>query len=141
MEAPKLFIEFKNGQLLINEKVAQYLNRTTEKTEVISIVGKHKTGKSYLLSWFFGSGQGFQIGHSRKACTKGIWLWARPHPTHPNTNLILLDTEGLDDPEGTSKQDKQILLLAALLSSSIIYNIPRCIDASSIKEIKYPFGE
>ncbi|MBN3325755.1 GBP5 protein, partial [Atractosteus spatula] len=135
METPKLFIELKEDRIEINEEIAAYLERLRNKTEVIAIVGKQRTGKSFLLSWFFGTGRGFPVGHSRDACTKGIWLWCRPHPKHPDTELILLDTEGLDNPGATEKQDKQILLLAVLLSSSIIYNIPRCIDKSNIEDI------
>ncbi|MBN3325754.1 GBP4 protein, partial [Atractosteus spatula] len=135
MEAPKLFIAFRGDKLVINEEVKEDLTKLTNKTVVIGIVGKHGTGKSYLLSRFPGSGKGFPVFSSRREGTRGIWLWVKPHPTHPDTNLLLLDTEGLDDPKGTVRQDKQILLLTALLSSSLIYNITRCIDASDIKEI------
>ncbi|XP_066575265.1 guanylate-binding protein 2 [Amia ocellicauda] len=135
MEEPKLFIKFQDDRLVINEEVTAYLEQLTNKTEVIAIVGKHRTGKSYLLSRFFGSGQGFPVGHSRKPCTKGIWLWARPHPTHYNITLILLDTEGLDDHEGKPINDQKIILLTALLSSFLLYNTLRCIDASAMQDL------
>ncbi|XP_066575262.1 guanylate-binding protein 2 [Amia ocellicauda] len=135
MEEPKLFIEFQDDRLVINEEVTAYLEQLTNKAEVIAIVGKHRTGKSYLLSRFFGSGQGFPVGHSRKLCTKGIWLWARPHPTHYNITLILLDTQGMDDQEGKPINDQKIILLAALLSSFLLYNTMRCIDASAMQDL------
>lgn len=33
-----------------------------------------------------------------QAHTKGIWMWCLPHPRRANTTLVLLDTEGLGDP-------------------------------------------
>ncbi len=42
---------------------------------------------------------GFGLGSTVQSKTKGIWIWCRQHPSKPNTCLILLDTEGLGDPE------------------------------------------
>jgi hypothetical protein len=42
---------------------------------------------------------GFDLGDTIQSETKGIWIWCRQHPTKSDQVLVLLDTEGLDDPE------------------------------------------
>jgi Guanylate-binding protein, N-terminal domain len=60
----------------------------------IAIVGKYRTGKSFLLNKLLqglhidaqsqqhtsksGSSSGFEVGPTVEACTKGIWLWSEP---------------------------------------------------------------
>ncbi|XP_069054720.1 guanylate-binding protein 5-like [Lepisosteus oculatus] len=135
MATPQIFIEIQNDKVVLNERAAEVLSGMTGVAEVIGIVGKHRTGKSYLLSRFFNEDQGFKVGHGVEGCTKGIWMWSRPHPFHTNACLLLLDTEGLDDCENRLITDKTIFLLTTLLSSSIIFNIKGCIDRSAIEEI------
>ncbi|XP_041091429.1 guanylate-binding protein 2-like [Polyodon spathula] len=135
MDAPQQLVKFTSDRLVINEEVAKYLSTLMGVAEVISIVGKSRTGKSYLLSRFFGDGNGFKVEHDYKACTKGIWVWARPHPSRPDTNLLLLDTEGADDFKGGVLQDKQIFLLTSLLSSSLIYNTMKSLNKSDTTDI------
>ena len=43
--------------------------------------------------------EGFALESTVQSKTKGIWIWARRHPTDANKYLILLDTEGLGDVE------------------------------------------
>ncbi|XP_058865344.1 guanylate-binding protein 5-like [Acipenser ruthenus] len=135
MDVPKQLVKFTSDGLAIDEEVAKYLSTLTGVTEVISVFGKHRTGKSYLLSRFFGDRNGFKVEHGYKACTKGIWVWARPHPSRPDTNLLLLDTEGTDDVEGGVLQDKQIFVLTSLLSSSLIYNTMKSLSRSDTRDI------
>ncbi len=42
---------------------------------------------------------GFELGSKVQSKTKGIWIWCTPHPQKTKTCLMLLDTEGLGDPE------------------------------------------
>lgn len=47
---------------------------------VISVCGKYRTGKSYLLNKLFlekmqKQSRGFPVGPSIQPCTKGLWLW------------------------------------------------------------------
>ena len=57
----------------------------------------YRQGKSYLLSKLIGNtANGFKVGHTDQACTKGLYMWSEPIPVKtPNgiKNLILLDTE------------------------------------------------
>ncbi len=45
---------------------------------VISINGKYRSGKSYLLNNLFMEGEeGFKVSPSVNTCTKGLWLWTK----------------------------------------------------------------
>lgn len=39
---------------------------------------------------------GFEIGPSINPCTKGIWIWSKPVKLNETTDMIILDTEGLN---------------------------------------------
>ena len=40
--------------------------------------------------------KGFTIGSTVNACTKGIWAWSKPVRINETTDMIILDTEGLN---------------------------------------------
>lgn len=51
----------------------------------IAVVGKYRTGKSFLLNKLLqlqsaADVHGFEVGPTVEACTKGIWLWSEPVP-------------------------------------------------------------
>ena len=93
----------------------------------------YRTGKSFLLNCLMGKTDGFPLGATVEAKTKGIWMWAGDFPNDPNKAMILLDTEGLHDPEkGSRTHDAEIFTLAVLLSSILIYNSKGAIDSNSL---------
>ena len=63
----------------------------------IAVLGKYRTGKSFLSNALVGSPGAFEVGPTVEACTKGIWLWSEPLPrTAPDGtpfSVIFLDTE------------------------------------------------
>jgi hypothetical protein len=105
---------------------------------VVCIVGPYRTGKSYLLNRLMGKNNGFPLGPTLQAKTKGIWIWVGDFFDNPNRALILLDTEGLDDPEkGDASHDMNMFALSLLLSSVFIYNTKGTIDAKSLDGLHY----
>jgi len=40
--------------------------------------------------------EGFAIGPTTNPCTKGIWIWSKPVRLNETTDMIILDTEGLN---------------------------------------------
>lgn len=44
---------------------------------VISVAGKYRTGKSFLLNRVIINkrNQGFGVGPTINPCTKGLWIW------------------------------------------------------------------
>ena len=46
---------------------------------IISVVGQYRTGKSFLLNRILlGQNDGFVVGSTVNACTKGLWIWSEP---------------------------------------------------------------
>ncbi len=43
---------------------------------------------------------GFGLGHYLDPQTTGLWINLRPHPRNPDVQVVLMDTEGLDSPNG-----------------------------------------
>jgi len=53
---------------------------------------------------------------------KGIWIWSKPLQLSDDTDLIILDTEGLNSVQRAASVDAKIFALSLLLSSYFIYN-------------------
>ncbi|XP_013401003.1 guanylate-binding protein 1-like [Lingula anatina] len=86
------------------------------------------------MNRLLGKQAGFPLGPTINAATKGIWAWITDHPTRPNHNLLLLDTEGLSHAtDGDENRDIQIFVLSVILSSTLIYNCQGVIDESCLE--------
>ncbi|XP_075462600.1 guanylate-binding protein 3-like isoform X2 [Ascaphus truei] len=139
MPLPVCLIENRDGQeLVINKDAAQILSDITQPVVVVAIVGKYRTGKSYLMNKLAGRSDGFALGSTIQSKTKGIWMWCVPHPSKPGHTLVLLDTEGLGDVEkGDSRNDTWIFSLAVLLSSNLVFNSMGTIDQQAMEQLHY----
>ena len=114
------------------------LEKETRPVTVICIVGPYRTGKSYLLNRLMGKNNGFPLGPTLEAKTKGIWMWVGDYFDDPNRAMVLLDTEGLNDPKkGDASHDMNLFAIALLLSSVFIYNTKGTIDAASMDGLHY----
>ncbi|XP_075462601.1 guanylate-binding protein 1-like [Ascaphus truei] len=139
MPLPVCLIENRDRQeLVINQEAAQILSDITQPVVVVAIVGKYRTGKSYLMNKLAGRSDGFALGSTVQLKTKGIWMWCVPHPSKPGHTLVLLDTEGLGDVEKRdSKNDAWIFSLAVLLSSNLVFNSMGTIDQQAMEQLHY----
>ena len=109
--------------LVVNPKAKEILRQITKPMVIVSVVGMYRTGKSFLLNCLMKKTNGFPLGSTVEAKTKGIWMWTGDFPNDPNKAMVLLDTEGLHDPEkGSRTHDTEIFTLAVLFSSIMIYN-------------------
>jgi hypothetical protein len=77
----------------VAEEAIEFLSEIKGSVGVISLCGKYRTGKSYLLNKLFlenlrqkkqasmnqekqeAKAAGFQVGPTINACTKGLWIW------------------------------------------------------------------
>ncbi|KAG9463473.1 hypothetical protein GDO78_021651 [Eleutherodactylus coqui] len=139
MDNPVCLIEnHEDGTLQVNKDALEILSRFTQKVVVVAIVGKYRTGKSYLMNILAGCKNGFSLGSTVQSKTKGIWMWCVPHPVKREHTLVLLDTEGLGDVEkGNSQNDSWIFALTVLLSSTLVYNSMGTIDQQAMDQLHY----
>ncbi|XP_073426779.1 guanylate-binding protein 3-like [Dendrobates tinctorius] len=139
MNHPVCLIEnHEDGTIQVNQNALKILSGITQKVVVVAIVGKYRTGKSYLMNRLSGSKNGFSLGSTVQSMTKGIWMWCVPHPLNREQTLVLIDTEGLGDIEkGNSQNDSWIFALAVLLSSTLVFNSVGTIDQQAMDQLHY----
>ena len=135
----------------INPEAVEFLMGLKQNLGVISVCGKYRTGKSYLLNKLFleeiqaNTGmrdvrkEGFSVGPTINPCTKGLWLLKEIFysPSDPNREvpIILIDTEGLGAFDEEENHDAKIFLLALLLCSLLLYNSIGSIDENALQNL------
>ena len=116
-----------------------FCNSSYSKIGIISLIGKYRTGKSFLLNKVFLKKKGFNVGSSIKACTKGIWLWSNPllisNSFCEEFPVFLIDTEGLCAYDEEINHDSKIFLISVLISSLLIYNSFGTIDEQALNNL------
>ena len=142
-EGPINLIEFNRNNFILNEKALDILYSIKEDLVIVSIIGKARTGKSYLMNLLLNNqkikypGSGFEISSRLNSCTRGIWLWDTPRQK-PNSSskIIFIDSEGTNSVDlSTKTYDSKIFALIVLISSLFIYNTNGNIDEKSISEL------
>ena len=115
------------------------LNNRCRNLAIITVVGKYRTGKSYILNRvLLQQNSGFEVGPTINACTKGLWIWPVPIQIAGGDEPlygIVMDTEGLGSLEEGENTDTKIFLMAMLLSSYFIYNSVGSIDEKAIQSL------
>ena len=128
---PLILIQYQNGKFTISEEAKALLSKNTNNNiGIISLVGKYRTGKSFLLNRVLlniTQSGGFGVGPTIRPCTKGIWIWPEPlmikNKNSPESfPCYLIDTEGLEAYDEEVNHDSKIFLIAILISSLFIFN-------------------
>ena len=142
------FVIFENNKFIITNKSKLLLNQKKFKNiGIISLVGKYRTGKSFLLNRVLldnKSKNGFDVGPTFKPCTKGIWIWSEPLMIKNNNSInneefpcFLIDTEGLGAYDEEVNHDSKIFLISILISSLFIFNSFGTIDENAINSLSF----
>jgi hypothetical protein len=115
------------------------INTKCRNLAIITVVGKYRTGKSYILNRvLLQQNCGFEVGPTINACTKGLWIWPQPVQITEGEEpvyALVMDTEGLGSLEEGENTDTKIFLMAMLLSSYFIYNSVGNIDEKAIQSL------
>lgn len=133
-------ITFTENKFHINPEAIEILKAIEAPMSIIGVAGAYRSGKSYLLNRvILNQDKGFGVGSTINACTKGIWMWARPikAQTEDNTlvNMVVIDSEGLGSLEADASHDCRIFALILLMSSTFLYNSVGAIDENSISNL------
>lgn len=53
-----------------------------------------RTGKSYIMNRLINQQNGFKVGNTIKACTRGIWMWNNTNERNQDgVTYLFMDTE------------------------------------------------
>ncbi|KAM7525066.1 hypothetical protein LguiA_014968 [Lonicera macranthoides] len=128
-----------NGKFQMDPEAVAVLQLVKEPVGVVSVCGRARQGKSFILNQLLGRSSGFQVASTHRPCTKGLWLWSNPlrRTALDGTeySLLLLDSEGIDAYDQTGTYSTQIFSLAVLLSSMFIYNQMGGIDEAALDHL------
>lgn len=140
------FVIYENSKFIISDEAKELLaNDSYRNIGIMSLVGKYRTGKSFLLNRVLlnnKADKGFGVGPTFKPCTKGIWIWSDPlYITNKHCNetfpCFLIDTEGLCAYDEEINHDSKIFLIATLISSLFIFNSFGAIDETAINNLSF----
>ncbi|XP_073287584.1 uncharacterized protein [Primulina huaijiensis] len=135
----RLVYSDEKGKFHMDPEALALLQLVKDPVGVVSVCGRARQGKSFILNQLLGRSSGFQVASTHRPCTKGLWLWSTPlrRTALDGTeyNLLLLDTEGIDAYDQTGTYSTQIFSLAVLLSSMFIYNQMGGIDEAALDRL------
>ena len=131
-------LSFVDGEYRLHEPSLRWLAERTEPFAVAACAGRYRTGKSFLLNRLTEqpAKQGFGVGGTVQACTRGIWMLQRFLPGRDGgPDVLVLDSEGFGATDADEENDVRILALAVLFSSALMYNSTSHLDESAIQTL------
>jgi hypothetical protein len=62
----------------VGAEALSVLRATRGPVGVISVCGRARQGKSFILNQLLGQSSGFTVAPTHRPCTKGLWMWSSP---------------------------------------------------------------
>ena len=142
-ESPINLIEIRRDKLVLNEDALKIIKEIKDNIILVSIFGKERTGKSYLMNLLINSEdsqklKGFKVSSLPNTTSRGIWIWNTPiTKKNSKEKIIFLDSQGIHS-ENIYRQeiDTKLLALILLISSFFIYNTMGDINSNSLNELE-----
>ncbi|CAG8493144.1 19720_t:CDS:2 [Rhizophagus irregularis] len=131
------------GKISINPAALNILRTIREPLAIISVVGSYRRGKSWFANVLHGRHDGFDLGAKVEGCTRGIYMWSPPFTLEGKQldgkiiqkRVIVLDSEGIDDPNQDQNWATKLFILCLALSSTFIYNINGIVGRDDIGKL------
>ena len=71
----------------VGEEALAVLRAVKAPMGVVSVCGRARQGKSFILNQLLGRSSGFVVAPTHRPCTKGLWMWSAPvERTGPDGN-------------------------------------------------------
>src|ERR1051325_6910966 len=111
--------------------------------EIIFTVGSYRRGKSWFANVLLGRYDGFKLGAEVEGCTRGIYMWSPPFRLESKQSdgkivykrVIVLDSEGIDDPGQDQNWATKLFILCLVVSSTFVYNINGIVGKDDIGKL------
>jgi len=137
------FVVFDKDKFSVDPRAVEFLESLgSVPLGVAVLVGPYRHGKSFLLNRIIlqhKPGDGFMVGQTVNACTKGLHLSTQLLESSNSSDgdyaILVLDTEGLGAMTATDTHDARIFSMALLLSSMFMYNSKGTIDQPAINNL------
>ncbi|RIA94415.1 guanylate-binding protein [Glomus cerebriforme] len=131
------------GKIALNPDALDILRTIREPLAIISVVGSYRRGKSWFANVLHGRHDGFDLGAKVEGCTRGIYMWSPPFKLTSKQSdgktvqkrVIVLDSEGIDDPKQDQNWATKLFILCLALSSTFIYNINGIVGRDDIGKL------
>ena len=138
---PFILFDSESKLFKLTQEGINVIQSIKEPFSIVSIAGMYRTGKSYLINKVLldksNSEEGFIVGSTVNACTKGLWIWPSPINLSNKCKTFLIDTEGFGAYDEDQNHDYKIFILALLVSSMFIYNSIGTIDETAIQSLSF----
>ncbi|CAG8499752.1 12270_t:CDS:2 [Ambispora gerdemannii] len=122
------------GTIKLNQLALNIIEGINEPVAIIAVAGAYRRGKSFFANLLLGRHDGFSLGSQVVGCTNGIDMWDTPFYVN-GSRIILLDCEGINDPQQDYDWATKLFVLCLAISSTFIYNINGVIERNDIEKL------